>query len=352
MCRPIGDVVVVSVYRWHLPHSSGGLRHQFQSVRQAALGQLDLESVLALRLGVAQRRLRRLAKNVFVSPADRSVRPRPRAIATALCPRRPARRARASIFPPSTVITTAAEASANSIRRPVAQLQIKRAASGRGRRQRDVRDQVARLEHRFAVRRVAGQQMKIADRNAAFAFRSAARGSSLPARHGHAHVGWIGRDAMFARAEDGEATVDAGDRRAAGARLALVARHRGVAEVHAARSLQQVARRRRHVAKLRRRAAQKRLRQHRIILPDRSDGGRDRNCEPSRRSSGRRREASSILSSGRRLMSTSFRGVSTFSFIRSMQRRPAGDEAHVRALLRRLRLGRDGDRLPRDRRRE
>ena len=50
-------------YRWHLQHSSGSLRHQFQSVHQTAFRQLYLKSVLALRFRVAQRRLRCFLKN-------------------------------------------------------------------------------------------------------------------------------------------------------------------------------------------------------------------------------------------------------------------------------------------------
>ena len=70
---------------------------------------------------------------------------------------------------------------------------------------------------------------------------------------------------MFAGAEDGERAVAAGDRRAAGAGLALVAGHGGVAEVHAPRALQEIAGRRRHVAQLGRCAGENRLRQHGII---------------------------------------------------------------------------------------
>ena len=90
------------------------------------------------------------------------------------------------------------------VRRPVAQLQINLLAPGDGRRQRHVRDEVARLEHRFAVRRVAGQKMKVADGDRARALRSLHVDRRLQRRHRHAHVRRVGRDAMFARAEDGE----------------------------------------------------------------------------------------------------------------------------------------------------
>ena len=71
---------------------------------------------------------------------------------------------------------------------------------------------------------------------------------------------------MFARAENRQAAIHAGDRGATGARLALVARHRGVAEIHAARALQQIAGSRRHVAKLHRRAAQDRFGKNGVVL--------------------------------------------------------------------------------------
>src|SRR5260370_27432256 len=70
---------------------------------------------------------------------------------------------------------------------------------------------------------------------------------------------------MFAWAKDGERAVAAGDGRAARSGLALVAGHRGVAEVHAPRSLEQVAGRRGHIAKLCRCAGEKGLRQNWII---------------------------------------------------------------------------------------
>src|SRR5262245_42413539 len=73
----------------------------------------------------------------------------------------------------------------------------------------------------------------------------------LECRHGHAHVGRIRRDAMFACAEHGEHPIVASNRRAAGTRLALVARHGRVTKVDAASALQEIAGRRRHVAKLR-----------------------------------------------------------------------------------------------------
>ena len=84
----------------------------------------------------------------------------------------------------------------------------------------------------------------------------------------HAHVGGMRRDAGLAGAEDRVDAVEAVDRRAAAAGLALVAGRRRVVEVGAARALQQVAAGRRHVAQLLRGARQDRARQQRIALLD------------------------------------------------------------------------------------
>ncbi len=51
---------------WHIHHSLGGLRREFQSVHEAAFGQLDFEAILALRLCVAQSGFRRFPENGFV----------------------------------------------------------------------------------------------------------------------------------------------------------------------------------------------------------------------------------------------------------------------------------------------
>ena len=68
---------------------------------------------------------------------------------------------------------------------------------------------------------------------------------------GDVHVGGVGRDAVFAGAQDGKRAVVAFDGGAAGAGLALIAGHGIVAEVHATSALQKIAARGRHVAKLR-----------------------------------------------------------------------------------------------------
>src|ERR1043165_10234842 len=71
---------------------------------------------------------------------------------------------------------------------------------------------------------------------------------------------------MLARAQDCERAVVTGNRRTSRARLALVARHGGIAKVDTPCALQQVSTNRCHVADLRRSALQDRLRQYRIVL--------------------------------------------------------------------------------------
>ena len=135
----------------------------------------------------------------------------------------------------------------------------------------------------------------------------------------------------------GERAVAAGDGRAAGPGLALVAGHGGVAEVHAPRSLEQIAGRRRHVAKLGRCAGEKRLRQHGIIALHRrmvgeigiANGGADLQPAVGRRFDLVERQAVDVEEP---------RGRLDVQLHQVEQRRPAGEEPHVRALLRGFRL--------------
>src|SRR3984893_44183 len=129
----------------------------------------------------------------------------------------------------------------------------------------DVRYKVAWFEHCFPVRAAAWQKMKITDGDRSCTLGSLHMDRRLQCNHRHTHVRGVGRDAMFAGAKHGKHAVAASDGRAARAGLALVARHRGVAEVHASCSLKQVARSRRHIAKLCRCAGENRLRENGII---------------------------------------------------------------------------------------
>jgi hypothetical protein len=81
------------------------------------------------------------------------------------------------------------------------------------------------------------------------------------------------RDALVACADDGMLPVDPADRRAAAARMALVARLVGVVEVGATRALQEIAGGGRPVAQLSRRAGEQGARQHRVVAPHATVGG-------------------------------------------------------------------------------
>src|SRR6266478_9388977 len=71
---------------------------------------------------------------------------------------------------------------------------------------------------------------------------------------------------MLTRAKNGERAIVTGNGWASATRLALVARHRGIAEVDTTCALQQVPTNSSHIADLSRSALQYRLRQNRIIL--------------------------------------------------------------------------------------
>src|SRR5688572_8346694 len=84
----------------------------------------------------------------------------------------------------------------------------------------------------------------------------------------HAHVGRVDGDALLARAENGVNSVEAVDRRAAGARLALITGRRRVVEVVAASPLHGVSTVGGHVAELCRCAGEDRAGQHRVPVLD------------------------------------------------------------------------------------
>src|SRR5207248_8844296 len=94
------------------------------------------------------------------------------------------------------------------------------------------------------------KQMKITNRNAAFALGATDMNDRFERSQCHVHIRWICGDAMFTGAQNGEATVYSGDGRATRSGLPFVARHGRVAEIHAAGSLQEVTGGGRHVAKL------------------------------------------------------------------------------------------------------
>src|SRR5207244_7444454 len=61
--RPIGDAVAVSCVVGMFVDSLGSLSHERQRMGEATFGQLDLETIFALRLRVAQSRVSRLPKH-------------------------------------------------------------------------------------------------------------------------------------------------------------------------------------------------------------------------------------------------------------------------------------------------
>ena len=201
-------------------------------------------------------------------------------------------------------------------------------------------DQVARLEHGLTLRRVSRQEMEIANRNAALALAAAHMDRCFQRGHGDVHVGGIRCDAMLARAKDRETAIEAIDRRATRARLALVARHRGVAEIDATRPLQQVAAGRGHIANLRRVRRLESLRKERGNSCAREVMGQVRiahrrtNRQPAVRQSPRSCRAAAGSYRPNRC------GVLDIQLHQIDQRRAARDEADIRALLRCFRLAR------------
>ena len=169
------------------------------------------------------------------------------------------------------------------------------------------------------MRRVAGQAVELGEGDGALAARPGDADDRLQRGQRDAHVRRVDGDALLARAQDRVHAVEAVDRGAAGARFALVAGRGRVVEVVTARPLHQVAARRRHVAELRRGARQDRLATA-AGSAARPARGRRRPCSsPARRAAARRPRWLRSRVSGRRVMSISRLGRSTFSFIRSIR---------------------------------
>ena len=154
------------------------------------------------------------------------------------------------------------------IGQPVADFQVGVVAGKTRRRQFDRGDDFVRLQVGVDLRRVARQAVEIAERNHALAGGTGDAHLGIERGERHAHVGRMRGDAVFAGAEDGVNAVDAADRRAARAGLALVAGRHGVIEIGAARTLHQIAAGRSHVAQLLRGAGQYRACDQRVTLLD------------------------------------------------------------------------------------
>ena len=110
--------------------------------------------------------------------------------------------------------------------------------------------------------------MEVGEGDAALAIRTGRQHARIKRGQCNTHVGRMRGDAMLARAEDRVHAVDAGDGRAAAARLALVAWRSRVVEIEAARSLQKIAAGRGHIAQLLRGSGEDRAGKQRIARLD------------------------------------------------------------------------------------
>ncbi len=151
-------------------------------------------------------------------------------------------------------------------------------AAGDGRRQGDVGDEVAGFEDGFAVGGIAGEEVEVGDGDIALALFAVDVDCGFEGDEGDGHVRGVRGDAVLAGAEDGEGAVGAGDCGAAGAGVAFVAREGGVAEVHAAGALEEVAGGGGHVAELARRRRRGWPAETRDSFAGRWGGGRGRSC--------------------------------------------------------------------------
>ena len=313
-------------------------------------GELDLEPVVAERLGVGELRLGRGAE----------CRPRlpglPLSAASALP--RPPRLVRDAAEREPHVLDHAVldlerggdRDQREGVARPVAHLAVGGMRRERQRRQLDRGDQLARLEHRLDVR--VGRRAGGADRSAARALAAGAAevDDRVERRERHAHVRRVGGDAGRRGAEDRVDAVEAVDRVAALARAALVAaRTFVVVEIGAAGALEEVAADRRHVADLRRGAGQDRAGQHRVALAHGAVLG-DRACSSRAAPISRPPSSRSSIAPDRPVTSTSAVGRSIVSRIRSTRLVPpprnlapgVAASASASAASRRARIGERG----------
>ncbi len=181
-----------------------------------------------------------------------------------------------------------------------------------------MRDQLTRIEHGFDMRRCARKPVKLADGDAASPAAGFERNDGRIQRaHRNRHVGRMRGDAMIARAEDRMIAGEAAQGRASRARLALVARRCRVVEIIAARALEQIAARGRLIPELRRGSRKQRPRQYGIVGAQAGIGGQIAVRAPSAPMDSPPASVGAMSDKFRRLISTSFCGVSISSFIRS-----------------------------------
>jgi hypothetical protein len=138
------------------------------------------------------------------------------------------------------------------VRGAVADLQVIGVLREGGLRQLYGHDEFAVLEVGVLLRRVARQAVELADGDRALTpARAPDPHDGIERVERVRHVARIGGDTLLAPAEDGVHPVEPSERPAARPRLPLVARHRRVVEILAARALQEVPAVGRHVAELR-----------------------------------------------------------------------------------------------------
>jgi len=145
------------------------------------------------------------------------------------------------------------------VRRPVTDLDVRRARGERQRRDVHRGDQIARREDGFPIGMVAGCQVELREGNRPLAVGAVDPDDRVEGGERHAHVRRVCGDTVCAAAEHGMNAVVSLECRTAGSGLALVAGSGGVAEVITPRPLQQIAAGGRHVADLSRCAGENRL---------------------------------------------------------------------------------------------
>jgi hypothetical protein len=137
-------------------------------------------------------------------------------------------------------------------RRPVADLEIVRPGKEGHVRHLDHRYQLAVPQHRLARRVLVVGDVEVGDRDLPLALWPLEVDDGVKGGWSHAHVRRVGDEALLAGAQDRVATIIAVDCQTAPARLALVARQGGVAEIATAGALHEVAVNRVRVPDLRR----------------------------------------------------------------------------------------------------
>ncbi len=223
--------------------------HCLQRMHQATLGQLDLEAVFALWLGVAERRVGRLLERRRLAGCPSSA-----ASASGerqgFVPTPPSAMRAWSIFPPFKRMITAAEESANSYdaRSRSFRYNDLAPAAGGGNVTCVIRSPGSSTVSRCGVSPGSRKNSPMGMLPSSFDAVNVDR--RFKSHHRHVHIRGIGGDAMFARPQDRQRAIGAGDCRATRARLALIAGQKRIAEIDAAGALQKIAGRRGHVAQL------------------------------------------------------------------------------------------------------